>query len=185
MANAEQQEKTEERVPPEETNDYDTLCQTKEHELVSPLEDVETIQPLPSNHAVQTEIPGTHLQMATKTTPNIAFDKLPTDIPRPTNQQVEYPGRQYTYYQRDQGFEKARELYQKMQLNKGRNDRITDQIYYKRNDLGVTQKAIRNQLGNYSDEVRIPHTKSQTAHGRRRKLHQLPRNKKDPSYVPF
>ncbi|VDL57911.1 unnamed protein product [Hymenolepis diminuta] len=85
MANAERQEKTEEREPPEQTNDYETLYQSKEHKLVTPLEEVEPIQPPPSNHAVQTEIPGTHLQMATKATPNIKDDKLPANIPRPIN----------------------------------------------------------------------------------------------------
>ncbi|VUZ39751.1 unnamed protein product [Hymenolepis diminuta] len=47
MANAERQEKTEEREPPEQTNDYETLYQTKEYKLVTPLEDVEPMRPPP------------------------------------------------------------------------------------------------------------------------------------------
>lgn len=80
-------------------------------QIVTLLEGVEPIKSIPNDYAIETEMFGVHFQMATKTTPNIEFDRLPTTIPQPKNPHVKYLRRHYTYFQRGQSYKMAKELY--------------------------------------------------------------------------
>ncbi|VUZ51795.1 unnamed protein product [Hymenolepis diminuta] len=81
------------------------------------------------------------------------------------------------------------ELREKVQRNKAQVDslgkNISESIYKERNVPQLTRRDILNQLVNYSDKDRVPHTRSQTAVSRRSESLQLPMNKSDPNYEPL
>ncbi|VDL59039.1 unnamed protein product, partial [Hymenolepis diminuta] len=163
--------------------------QSIEQELNTPLGTVEAFDPPPIVEPSYTDVPPKMYEQAMTHTPRIRHHG--TKIPMPKNRHANYPSRN-TPIERwsTERWSKQREAHElSMQLKADKEnlrefgESVSRAVHLNRSDRKMTLNEIKKNLFRY--DTRKPHTRSETATGRRSDLLELPINKKSANYEPL
>ncbi|KAM3173835.1 hypothetical protein ACTXT7_011783 [Hymenolepis weldensis] len=129
---------------------------------------------------------GPPLHTAIQTKPVINY-RLPTGILRPANTSITYPTRKYTPAEQWARHKEANELFMQLRNEKENlkafGEQVARAVHLNQNKTQLTVNEIKWNLHRYT--TRRPHTRSETATGRRSDLLKLPLDKKSANYEPL
>lgn len=178
-------------VKPEEgeSSSHQTeIHQSMEQELSTPFETLEPIEAPPIEEPTYTNVPQNVYEQAMTHTPEIRHHG--TKIPMPKNQHANYPSRNTSIErwstERWSRHKHAQELYMQLEEDEENlrefGESVARAIHTNRSESKLSLDEIKENLSRYATQK--PHTRSETATGRRSDLLELPLNKKSSNYEP-